>query len=77
MAESLDKILVVQWLIQHVVNLLFEARVAVTREVGEPLDQIGVFQWLIQLVVSLLFEALVAVSRRQLVGQSLDQIVFV
>ena len=31
MAESLDKILVVQWLIQNVVKLLFEALVPVSR----------------------------------------------
>ena len=31
MDESLDQIVFFQWLIQHVVNLLFEARVPVSR----------------------------------------------
>ena len=66
MGDSLDHIVVVQWLIQNVVKLVFEARVAMSRNqlMAESLEKILVVQWLIQQVIKLLFEALMHVSRR-------------
>ena len=66
MGDSLDHIVVVQWLIQNVVKLVFEARVAMSRNqlMAESLEKILVVQWFIQHVVNLLFKALVPVSKR-------------
>ena len=66
MGDSLDQLGVFQWLIQNVVNVLFEALVAVCKRqlMAESLDKILVVLWLIQHVVNLLFEALLPVSRR-------------